>query len=122
MLKISEGVFVVVIVGISALVFFLNVTIGVLIEINGAIIGFFFIYLLPAVMHAKCLYFSSQPGIEGTSTVRQQLTELKDIDHMKGDKDPAINTDQLQKKLSELPENLVIRKNTAQAETGPGKE
>ena len=82
----------VIIVCISALVFFLKVTIGVLIEINGAIIGFFFIYLLPAVMHAKCLYFKKEAaGIESTSTVRRQLTELAEIDQMKGD--PAINTD-----------------------------
>lgn len=31
--------------------------IDTLIEINGAVIGFFFIYFLPALLHVKCLYW-----------------------------------------------------------------
>jgi len=36
----------------------LEVSIDDIIDINGAVIGFFFIYFLPAVLHVKCLYFS----------------------------------------------------------------
>lgn len=36
----------------------IQVNISDIIDINGAVIGFFFIYLIPAVLHLKCLYFS----------------------------------------------------------------
>jgi hypothetical protein len=32
-----------------------------LIEINGAVIGFFFIYFIPGIMHFKCLYIKKKP-------------------------------------------------------------
>lgn len=36
----------------------LGIKIDTIIAINGAIIGFFNIYLFPAILHVKCLYFS----------------------------------------------------------------
>ena len=38
-------------------IYMAGVSIDNLIEINGAVIGFFFIYFLPALLHVKCLYF-----------------------------------------------------------------
>ena len=35
-----------------------QVDVNYLIDINGAVIAFFFLYLIPAVLHIKCLYFS----------------------------------------------------------------
>ena len=29
-----------------------------IIDINGAVLGFIFIYLIPCVIHIKCMYFS----------------------------------------------------------------
>lgn len=56
-MNVPELIFVMVLICITVGIYFGNVGIQILIEINGAIIGFFFIYLLPAVMHFKCLYF-----------------------------------------------------------------
>ena len=35
-----------------------QVDIGDIIDINGSVIGFLFIYFIPALIHVKCLYFS----------------------------------------------------------------
>jgi hypothetical protein len=48
----------VIIVGICLAVGLIQVDVSDIIDINGAVIGFFFIYLIPAVLHLKCLYFS----------------------------------------------------------------
>jgi hypothetical protein len=61
MFNLLEIIFVVVIVLISAGVFFAKITIENLIEINGAVIGFFFIYFIPGIMHFKCLYIKKKP-------------------------------------------------------------
>lgn len=45
--------------GICLLIRLLGVKIDTIISINGAIIGFFNIYFFPALLHVKCLYFSS---------------------------------------------------------------
>ena len=81
-MNIPEIILVICVVGVSMGVFFGNVSIESLIEINGAIIGFFFIYLLPAMMHAKCLYFTcwknDEEIVEETS-VREKMFEMKDM-------------------------------------------
>lgn len=46
------------VVGICFVVGIFKVNIDDIIDINGAVIGFLFIYLIPAVLHIKCLYFS----------------------------------------------------------------
>ena len=56
LLNIPEIIFTIAVVGLCSGIYAAQVGIDVLIEINGAIIGFFFIYLLPALMHGKCLY------------------------------------------------------------------
>jgi hypothetical protein len=61
MFNLLEILFVVLVVLISSGVFFAKITIENLIEINGAVIGFFFIYFIPAVMHFKCLYITKKP-------------------------------------------------------------
>lgn len=54
-------IFVIVLILITVGIYFGNVGINTLIEFNGAVLGFFFIYLLPAVMHFTCLYINPQP-------------------------------------------------------------
>lgn len=51
---------------------YFEVDINDIIDINGAVIGFFFIYLIPAVLHVKCLYFS-----KGKKKI-PSLTEISD--------------------------------------------
>ena len=36
-----------------------NVSAEILIELNGSIVSFFFIYVIPISIHLKCVYFSS---------------------------------------------------------------
>ena len=49
-----------------------KVRLGTIIQINGAVLAFCFIYLLPVLMHVRCLYFSEgikmplAEGEEGT--------------------------------------------------------
>ena len=45
-------------VGICFLIGIFKISISDIIDINGAVIGFFFIYLIPVILHIKCLYFS----------------------------------------------------------------
>jgi hypothetical protein len=33
-----------------------HLSIDVLIQLNGGVVGFFFVYFLPAALHFKCLY------------------------------------------------------------------
>lgn len=35
-----------------------GVNIDIIIDINGAVLGFCFVYFLPSILHIKCLYFS----------------------------------------------------------------
>ena len=56
-LKIQEAFLAFFVIAICFTVYMVGVSIDNLIEINGAVIGFFFIYFLPALLHMKCLYF-----------------------------------------------------------------
>lgn len=55
-ISIYEVVYIVLLMSVCVLVGLLKVEIGDIIEINGAVVGFFFIYFLPALTHIKCLY------------------------------------------------------------------
>ena len=48
--------YVMVILGVCLCVSLTGVQIRDIIEINGAVVGFFFIYFLPLVMHIECRY------------------------------------------------------------------
>jgi hypothetical protein len=54
----AEVIYIAAAVGVCFLMGLLNVSITDIIDINGAVIGFFFIYFLPAMLHIKCMYFS----------------------------------------------------------------
>ena len=56
--KLAELIYVVLVVGVCLAAGMADVDVSDLIDINGAVVGFFFIYLIPAVLHIKCLYFS----------------------------------------------------------------
>lgn len=70
-----EILFAVAIIGAALGIYFANVSIELIIEINGAVIGFFFVYLMPASMHFKCLYL---PKKKPPVIVHQRNTEIFD--------------------------------------------
>mgnify|MGYP003683618177 CR=1 FL=1 len=37
-----------------------GITVELIIDINGAVISFFFIYVIPISLHIKCVYFTSE--------------------------------------------------------------
>lgn len=55
----QEVVYFLLMVAVCFVVGYFEVNINDIIDINGAVIGFFFIYLIPAVLHIRCLYFST---------------------------------------------------------------
>lgn len=58
-------------VGICLTIGLLKISITDIIDINGAVIGFFFIYFLPALLHIKCMYFSK--GKRRIPTIQQTI-------------------------------------------------
>lgn len=57
-MKVVEVIYFALAVGVCLLIGLLKISITDIININGAVIGFFFIYFLPALLHIKCMYFS----------------------------------------------------------------
>lgn len=57
-IKLSEVIYFGLVVAVCFVVAIFRININDIIDINGAVIGFFFIYLMPAALHIKCLYFS----------------------------------------------------------------
>jgi hypothetical protein len=56
-INIWEGISFVLIIGICLTFSVFQINIDIIININGAILGFCFIYLLPSLLHIKCAYF-----------------------------------------------------------------
>lgn len=55
---VPEIIYISLVIGACFLIGFFEVNIGSIIDINGSVIGFLFIYFIPAFLHIKCLYFS----------------------------------------------------------------
>ena len=45
-------------VAVCLLIRLLKVKIDTIVDINGSVIGFFFIYFLPTILHIRCQYFA----------------------------------------------------------------
>ena len=58
MINIPELVYTIASIGLCLIIGILGVNIDVIIDINGAVLGFCFVYFLPSLLHIKCLYFS----------------------------------------------------------------
>jgi len=52
-----------------------QISIDIIIDINGAVLGFCFIYLLPSILHIKCTYF---PKGKRLLAVKQDLFAMND--------------------------------------------
>jgi hypothetical protein len=46
-----------------------------IIDINGAVLGFIFIYLIPCCIHIKCMYFS--PGKVPLGSLDKKIREIE---------------------------------------------
>lgn len=57
-INIAEIVYIVASVSICLFIGIFKVNIDIIIDINGAVLGFCFVYFLPSILHIKCLYFS----------------------------------------------------------------
>lgn len=53
----KEIIFSVLLIGICLVVSLTKIEVDAIIEVNGAVVGFFFIYFLPLIMHIKCVYY-----------------------------------------------------------------
>ncbi len=57
-IKVTEIVYFLLMIGICFVIGYFRVDIDYIIDLNGGVLGFFFIYFIPAALHVKCLYFS----------------------------------------------------------------
>lgn len=55
----QEIAYAVALISVCLIIRLTKVEIGDIIELNGAVVGFFFIYFFPVVTHLQCLYFPS---------------------------------------------------------------
>ncbi len=47
-------------------VYFVGVKISVIIELNGSVIGFLYIFIIPILVHLKCIWYDKRCGeVEG---------------------------------------------------------
>ena len=78
-INIWELIYIIVIVVICFIISVFEVNIDIIIDINGAILGFCFIYLLPSLLHIKCTYFPKgkrmmvKPDPESTQDNKSQM-------------------------------------------------
>lgn len=56
--NLPELIYIVVMIIICLCLSALRVNIDIIIDINGAVLGFCFVYFLPSFLHIKCLYFA----------------------------------------------------------------
>ena len=56
-INVPEGLFFLAVIGVCLAFSIFEISINVIIDLNGAILGFCFIYLLPALIHIKCSFF-----------------------------------------------------------------
>lgn len=56
-INIPEVIYIVIAIMIAFVLTILNLDIDIIIDLNGAVLGFCFVYFLPSLLHIKCLYF-----------------------------------------------------------------
>lgn len=57
-INLPELLYIVILVVLCLVLAIERVNIDVIIDINGAVLGFCFVYFLPSCLHIKCVYFS----------------------------------------------------------------
>ena len=80
-INIKELIFIISLVGICFfLVSIVKIKIDTIIDINGAVLGFCFIYLIPSLLHIRCVYFSKGKKLLQPPEERNELNEEKPSD------------------------------------------
>jgi hypothetical protein len=74
-INLMELGYMVAVVGICLLICVLQVSIRDIIDVNGAVIGFFFIYAIPALLHLKCVYFLKVEVKTGDEKYQEMVEE-----------------------------------------------
>jgi hypothetical protein len=74
--------FIVILIGVTVVVNLTGLSIDVIIELNGGVVGFFYVYLLPAGLHFKCLYYNNNdkiilPLMNEQKPILYQQTQIK---------------------------------------------
>jgi len=67
--NVPELVYIIVLITLCVSLTVVNVDIDVIIDINGAVLGFCFVYFLPSFLHLKCMYFPKGKRMLGTYEV-----------------------------------------------------
>ena len=62
------------------LVSIVKIKIDTIIDINGAVLGFCFIYLIPSLLHIRCVYFPKGKKLLQPHEERNELNEEKPSD------------------------------------------
>jgi hypothetical protein len=57
-INIAELVYIIATLAVCIFIGLFNVNIDIIIDLNGAVLGFCFVYFLPSLLHLKCMYFS----------------------------------------------------------------
>lgn len=58
---------------ISLVIRLTEVKASIIIELNGSIVSFFFIYLIPIGLHLKCVYFSKKGNTRSTEEEQKEV-------------------------------------------------
>lgn len=58
----KEILYIVIVIGISLGVFMSGINLDTIFSLNGAVLGYLYIIVLPIVVHLKCIYFDKSSG------------------------------------------------------------
>ena len=61
------------------LIYVTNVKISIVIEINGSVLGFFYLLLFPIAIHLKCVYFSKHEDEVGLNELEMGKGEFEEV-------------------------------------------
>jgi sodium-coupled neutral amino acid transporter 9 len=69
----KEVVYVAATIFISLVIRLTEIKASIIIELNGSIVSFFFLYLIPIGLHLKCVYFSNNGNTKGTEEEKKEV-------------------------------------------------
>ena len=67
-----------IVVGISYLTFKFNVSLSVIMDFSGSIIGYLFAFVIPTWIHLKCVFYNKNSGFIKGETDRNMEIVLND--------------------------------------------
>jgi hypothetical protein len=89
-MPIPEIIYALIFVGVCLAIRLVKVNINEIVDLNGSVIGFFFIYFLPSILHIRCLYFAKnkisfadKAALIADSKEKRSLTQGKGSEHIR---------------------------------------